>query len=260
MNYTNNLCGCIIAQLHSVSAWNKLMPSQEHYVPTVDGERVHLWLMLQPQAMTGQQAQDSKQREQSPVSPAASSSSSYSGNGVPTILFFHGNAGNIGYRLPTATDLYKHVQCNVVLVEYRGFGNSSGRPSQVGFTQDAQSVLQWALAHPNIDSSCIFVYGRSLGGAVSVALCQKSQQFVRGLVLENTFTSITDMAHELAKKIDNKVGRGSGVCVCVCMCAFVVPSCLQKVNLYHTIVFIHTHTHILTQPCPRNSGSISSSP
>ena len=51
---------------------------------------------------------------------------------VPTLLYFHGNAGNIGHRLNSAQALYQHCGFNVLLVEYRGYGKSHGSPSEKG--------------------------------------------------------------------------------------------------------------------------------
>jgi len=60
---------------------------------------------------------------------------------VPTFLFFHGNAGNIGHRLPNVQLLYNCCNVNVFLVEYRGYGKSCGRPSEQG---SSLSTLVWA--------------------------------------------------------------------------------------------------------------------
>ena len=51
---------------------------------------------------------------------------------APTFVFFHGNAGNVGHRLPNVQLMYSRCNVNVLLVEYRGYGKSSGRPSEQG--------------------------------------------------------------------------------------------------------------------------------
>lgn len=51
---------------------------------------------------------------------------------APTIIFFHGNAGNVGHRLPNALGMFLHLGANIVLVEYRGYGRSTGTPSEYG--------------------------------------------------------------------------------------------------------------------------------
>ena len=58
---------------------------------------------------------------------------------VPTVLYFHGNAGNIGHRLLNVQGLYTSIGCNVALLEYRGYGRSEGSPSEEGLYMDAQA-------------------------------------------------------------------------------------------------------------------------
>ena len=65
---------------------------------------------------------------------------------VPTILYLHGNAGNIGHRLLNAQGLYSSIGCNVALLEYRGYGRSEGSPSEEGICLDAQAALDFLLS------------------------------------------------------------------------------------------------------------------
>ncbi|CAL1261153.1 unnamed protein product [Larinioides sclopetarius] len=115
---------------------------------------------------------------------------------VPTILYFHGNAGNIGHRLPNAQGLYQFCGCNILLLEYRGYGHSEGVPSEEGLYLDAQAGMKFLLQVPYIDKSKIIVFGRSLGGAVAIDLVTHSEfaKHVLALIVENTFTSIPDVA------------------------------------------------------------------
>ncbi|XP_071941712.1 protein ABHD13-like [Antedon mediterranea] len=114
---------------------------------------------------------------------------------VPTILFFHGNAGNIGHRYINANALHSVCGCNVVLLEYRGYGRSDGTPSESGLYMDAQTALDYLHTRSDIDHTKIFVMGRSLGGAVAIHLASRveNQDRIRGLILENTFTNIPEM-------------------------------------------------------------------
>ncbi|XP_033100697.1 protein ABHD13-like [Anneissia japonica] len=114
---------------------------------------------------------------------------------VPTILFFHGNAGNIGHRYVNANALYSTCGCNVMLLEYRGFGRSDGTPSESGMYVDAQAALDYLHTRSDIDHTKMFLMGRSLGGAVAIHLASKveNQDRIRGIVLENTFTNIPEM-------------------------------------------------------------------
>lgn len=111
----------------------------------------------------------------------------------PTILFFHGNAGNISFRLPNISQLRKKLNCNVFILSYRGYGKSEGTPSESGIKLDAQAALNYLLSLPDIDQDQIVLFGRSLGGAVAADLASKNEGKVKGLIIENTFTSIVDM-------------------------------------------------------------------
>lgn len=109
-----------------------------------------------------------------------------------TILMFHGNAGNIGHRVPIAKILEENVGCNVLMLEYRGYGMSTGTPNEEGLMIDAQTALDYIRNRKDIKGTKIVVYGQSLGGAVAIQLVAKNQEAhdVIGLILENTFTSI----------------------------------------------------------------------
>lgn len=114
-----------------------------------------------------------------------------------TLLFFHGNAGNVGSRLPNIDVLVKRLNCNVLILAYRGYGNSEGTPSEEGLKLDAEATLEFAQNHEEIDNDRIFVFGRSLGGAVAAQLAMNKGNSLKGLLIENTFTSISDMVDQL---------------------------------------------------------------
>lgn len=118
---------------------------------------------------------------------------------VPTILYLHGNAGNIGHRLHNVKGLCSSIGCNVALLEYRGYGRSEGSPSEEGLYMDAQAALDFLHSHPDLATDRIIVFGRSLGGGVAVDLATRSQNkdSIAALMLENTFTSIPDIARVL---------------------------------------------------------------
>ncbi|KAL9123069.1 MAG: hypothetical protein Q9187_000371 [Circinaria calcarea] len=109
-----------------------------------------------------------------------------------TFLMFHGNAGNIGHRVPIARVLEENLGCNVLMLEYRGYGLSSGTPDEKGLMIDAQTGLDYIRKREETKRSKIIIYGQSLGGAVSIQLVARNQQDgdIVGLILENTFTSI----------------------------------------------------------------------
>ena len=113
--------------------------------------------------------------------------------GRPTVLFFHGNAGHVfGWAL-VHEDLAA-LDAGLLLIDYRGYGKSSGRPSEEGLLLDAEASLAW-LAARGVPAASVVPFGKSLGGGVAVELA--SRHPVRGLVLESTFTSIPAVARHL---------------------------------------------------------------
>lgn len=108
-----------------------------------------------------------------------------------TILMFHGNAGNIGYRLPIAKVL-SEMGYSILMLEYRGYGFSTGSPDEQGLMIDAQTGLDYLRERVETADKNVVVYGQSLGGAVSIQLVAKNQHdgAITGLILENTFTSM----------------------------------------------------------------------
>ncbi|EAU83299.2 bem46 [Coprinopsis cinerea okayama7 len=80
--------------------------------------------------------------------------------------------------------------CNVVTVSYRGYGHSTGTPSEAGLRKDAQTVLDHVLSHDVLSSIPVVVYGQSLGGAVSIDLVYNNTDKISALIIENTFMSI----------------------------------------------------------------------
>ncbi|KAJ8766695.1 hypothetical protein K2173_004519 [Erythroxylum novogranatense] len=125
----------------------------------------------------------------------------------PTILFFQENAGNIAHRLEMVRIMIQRLRCNVFMLSYRGYGASDGCPSQHGITKDAQAALDHLSERTDIDTSRIVIFGRSLGGAVGAQLTKNNPQKVAALILENTFTSILDMAGVLLPFLKWFIGR-----------------------------------------------------
>jgi abhydrolase domain-containing protein 13 len=113
-------------------------------------------------------------------------------NSNVTVLMFHGNAGNIGHRLPIARMLISSTGCNVFMLEYRGYGLSTGEPDESGLNIDAQTALEYLRDRAETRDHKLIIYGQSLGGAVAVRLVAKNQNRhdICGLILENTFLSM----------------------------------------------------------------------
>ena len=107
------------------------------------------------------------------------------------VLFLHGNAGNIGDRVPHI-ELLTAAGLDVLAFDYRGYGRSTGRPSEQGTYRDAQAALAALHRRPGVDPARVVYVGESLGGAVALALAVRSPP--SGLVLQSTFTSVRDMA------------------------------------------------------------------
>ncbi|KAG5675296.1 hypothetical protein PVAND_005208 [Polypedilum vanderplanki] len=121
------------------------------------------------------------------------------GNACPTIIFFHGNAGNIGGRLINASGIYNHLQCNILLVEYRGYGLSSGNPTEKGLYIDGRAAVDYLFTRHDLDHSQIILFGRSLGGAIVIDIAADPNYGTKlfACIVENTFTSIPLIARHL---------------------------------------------------------------
>lgn len=107
-----------------------------------------------------------------------------------TVLFFHGNAGNISHRLEKLAILHD-LGVHVLLLDYRGYGRSAGEPSEAGTYRDAEAALAAAGTAP----SQVVVYGESLGTGVALELAVRHR--LGGVILEAPFTSIPDVGQRL---------------------------------------------------------------
>ena len=115
---------------------------------------------------------------------------SQSSNGIPprrTVLFFHGNSGNISHR-DYVIDVCREFGLDLLLVDYRGYGNSDGIPEQRGVRKDA--LLAYDFLRTKCDPHDIIVWGESLGG--SAAGYVASHRTCRCLILISTFSSVED--------------------------------------------------------------------
>ena len=110
--------------------------------------------------------------------------------GGPVVVVFHGNAGDIGDRVPKYRGLLD-AGFGLFLAEYRGYGGNPGRPDEAGLTADARSVMA-AVADLGIAPERTVLYGESLGTAVAVKMA--AEHDVAGLVLEAPFTSMAEVA------------------------------------------------------------------
>lgn len=121
----------------------------------LDGEppvRLHGWLLLQPLPL----------RER-----------------APTLIYSHGNAGNIAFRMDDLERQYRTLGANILIYDYRGYGDSEGTPSEAGLIADAEACLRYLRSRDDIDKDRIVAFGRSLGGAVSLALARNHPSELR---------------------------------------------------------------------------------
>ena len=92
---------------------------EENMVTTMDGEKINTWLILHENSSK-----------------------------VPTIIYFHGNAGNMGFRLKNAMGMFSKSGVNVLMMDYRGYGKSTGVPTEAGLNMDGDAVIEYAMNHP----------------------------------------------------------------------------------------------------------------
>jgi uncharacterized protein len=132
---------------------------REELVLTLDGERLVTWV--------------------SPATP-----------GLPTVLYLHGNAGNLSWR----ADRFQQLQAagyGVRVLSYRGFGGSTGSPSEAGLMIDARTTYDHVRAQ-GLDARQIILFGESLGTGVAVQLA--ASRPVAGVILDSPYTSTVDVA------------------------------------------------------------------
>jgi uncharacterized protein len=110
------------------------------------------------------------------------------------VLFCHGNAGNISHRLQSIEMLH-FLGMSIMIFDYQGYGKSSGKPSEKNTYQDAETAWNYLVDHRGIAQEKIFIFGRSLGGAVAADLASRTRP--AGVILESTFTSARDIASDL---------------------------------------------------------------
>jgi len=111
-----------------------------------------------------------------------------------TLLFFHGNAGNISHRLDSIK-LFSSLGVSVLIFDYRGYGMSEGSPSESGTYLDAEAAWRYLTRQLGVPSGQIILFGRSMGGSIAAWLAARNDAL--GLILESAFTSVPDLASEI---------------------------------------------------------------
>ncbi len=151
------------AREHATTPAAHGLPFEDVAMRTEDGETLHAWWV-----------------------PAAKARG--------TVLHFHGNAGNISHRIDYAR-MFQGLGYNTLLVDYRGYGRSTGSPSEAGTYKDADASRRWLIETRGLRDGDIVIFGESLGGAVGCWLAAKHTP--HALILASTFTSVPDMAAEM---------------------------------------------------------------
>ena len=108
-----------------------------------------------------------------------------------TVLFLHGNAGNISHRGESIA-IFRRLGLNVLIFDYRGYGRSQGTPTETGLYADAAAAWHYLVETRGVVAGNIVIFGRSLGGAVAAQLASQVQ--AGALILESTLSSARDFA------------------------------------------------------------------
>ena len=140
---------------------------EDVWIDTEDGERLHGWYIP---------TDDDRSRG--------------------TLLFFHGNAGNISHRMESVL-IFNRLGLNVLIVDYRGYGQSSGKPGEEGTYRDARASWDYLVEQRGVLPGDIVIFGRSLGGAVGAWLASQPDVKPAGVIIESCFSSGMDMGKQL---------------------------------------------------------------
>lgn len=111
-----------------------------------------------------------------------------------TLLFCHGNAGNISHRLESI-QIFNRLKLDVFIFDYRGFGKSEGKPDEQGTYLDAKGAWDFLVKEKDVDPSRIIIFGRSLGSGIASWLARETEP--AGLILESSYTSLPDLAAKI---------------------------------------------------------------
>lgn len=116
------------------------------------------------------------------------------GESSQALLFFHGNAGNISHRLESIRQFHA-LGLSVLIIDYRGYGQSEGRTTEKGIYHDANAAWRYLIEERGFSAGDILVFGRSMGASVAARLASQHQPLA--LIVESSFTSVPDIAQEL---------------------------------------------------------------
>ena len=165
------LAGCIERMFFYPDSATYTTPAQlgvraeDVRIVTADGSRLHGWFL-----------------------PAV-------GNAKGTVLHLHGNAANVSNHLPLVSWLPARGY-NVLMLDYRGFGRSEGKPSLDGVVDDAAVALAYLRTRPDVDATRLIMFGQSIGGATALRLLARDARGVRLGVIDSAFASYRGIARD----------------------------------------------------------------
>jgi fermentation-respiration switch protein FrsA (DUF1100 family) len=169
--FTLMLAGCVERMFFYPDAVTYTTPARmgvradDVSVVTADGSRLHGWFL-----------------------PAA-------GQAKGTVLHLHGNAANISNHLPLVSWLPARGY-NVLMIDYRGFGRSEGKPSLDGLVDDAAAAVSYLRTRPDVDAKRLIVFGQSIGGATALRLLARDATGVRLAIIDSSFASYRGIARD----------------------------------------------------------------
>ena len=172
-----------------VKSKNKSIEHEEITYQTTDGITIFAWYVpFIPKASHDGDDSNTPDELKEPIPPGVPENS----RGV--ILFCHGNAGNISQRIDSF-EIFRELGFSTFIFDYRGYGKSEGKPTEKGTYRDAEEAWNYLVREKKVKPEEIIVFGRSLGGGIASYLAQKYQP--RALIIESSFTSVSDFAREL---------------------------------------------------------------
>jgi fermentation-respiration switch protein FrsA (DUF1100 family) len=181
---------------------------------SADGTRLHAWFL-----------------------PAA-------GTAKGTVLHLHGNAANVSNHLPLVAWLPARGY-NVLMLDYRGFGRSEGKPTLDGIVDDALAALRYLRTRPDVDRDRLVLLGQSLGGATALRMLARDAAGVRLAIIDSSFPSYRGIARDAA---------GSGMSAIASLAATGLPgadkdpvTALKAIQV--PLIFVHgTRDGVIAHP------------
>lgn len=114
-----------------------------------------------------------------------------------TLIFFHGNAGNLVSQHQLVTPFAKRGY-KVFMIDYSGFGFSEGSATRDNLLLDGLATVDYVKTRPSLDAENLLIYGQSIGGHLAVAVVEKQEAKIDGLIIEGAFSSHQDIAAKRA--------------------------------------------------------------